>query len=57
MNNGTGMMSAQVYDDEKHRIIFSVEMELELPYDGAKDMILVDDASNREFLCKLVESM
>lgn len=29
----------------------------ELPYDGAKEMILVDDVDNREFLCKLVESM
>lgn len=26
-------------------------------YDGAKEMILVDDVDNREFLCKLVESM
>jgi TfoX/Sxy family transcriptional regulator of competence genes len=30
---------------------------MELPYDGAKEMILVDDIDNREFLCKLVESM
>ena len=30
---------------------------LELPYEGAKEMILVDDVDNREFLCKLVESM
>ena len=30
---------------------------VELPYDGAKEMILVDDVDNREFLCKLVESM
>lgn len=30
---------------------------MELPYDGAKEMILVDDVDNREFLCKLVESM
>ena len=31
--------------------------EMELPYEGAKEMILVDDVDNREFLCKLVESM
>ena len=31
--------------------------ELELPYDGAKEMLLVDDVDNREFLCKLVQSM
>lgn len=30
---------------------------MELPYDGAKEMILVDDVDNREVLCKLVESM
>ena len=29
----------------------------ELPYDGAKEMILVDDVDNREFLCELVEAM
>ena len=30
---------------------------MELPYDGAKEMILVDDVDNREFMCKLVEAM
>jgi TfoX/Sxy family transcriptional regulator of competence genes len=30
---------------------------MELPYDGAKEMILVDDVDNREFLCELVRSM
>ena len=30
---------------------------MEKPYPGAKEMILVDDVDNREFLCKLVESM
>lgn len=33
------------------------DAEMELPYDGAKKMVLVDDVDNREFLCKLVESM
>ena len=33
------------------------EAAMELPYDGAKAMILVDDVDNQEFLCKLVESM
>ena len=28
-----------------------------LPYDGAKEMILVDDVDNREFLCELVRNM
>ena len=29
----------------------------ELPYEGAKEMLLVEDIDNREFLKKLVESM
>ena len=33
------------------------DASMELPYDGAKEMILVDDVDNREFLCQLVESM
>lgn len=30
---------------------------LELPYDGAKEMLLVDNEDNREFLCELVQRM
>ena len=33
------------------------DVELELPYDGAKEMLLVDDIDNRKFLCELVQSM
>ena len=33
------------------------DAEMELPYDGAKEMILVDDVDNRQFLCKLVKCM
>lgn len=29
----------------------------ELPYEGAKEMLLVDDIDNKEFLCKLFLSM
>ena len=29
----------------------------EIPYEGAKEMILVDDIDNREFLCSLLEAM
>ena len=29
----------------------------ELPYDGAKEMLLVDDVDNREFLKNLLEAM
>ena len=30
---------------------------LELPYEGAKPMLLVEDIDNRQFLCGLVEAM
>ena len=33
------------------------DAERELPYEGAKEMIMVDDVDNREFLCELVRSM
>ena len=31
--------------------------EMELPYDGAKEMLLVDDVDNKEFLRELLEAM
>ena len=31
--------------------------DMELPYEGAKEMILVDDVDDREFLEKLLEAM
>ena len=33
------------------------EAELEQPYEGAKEMLLVDDVDDREFLCELLEAM
>jgi hypothetical protein len=30
---------------------------MELPYEGAKEMLLADDVENRKFLRKLLESM
>ena len=33
------------------------EAVLELPYDGAKEMFLVDDIENKEFPRKLLETM
>ena len=33
------------------------EAELELPYEGAKEMLLVDDVENREFLRELFDAM
>ncbi|MBQ7534657.1 MAG: TfoX/Sxy family protein [Stomatobaculum sp.] len=33
------------------------EAVLEVPYDGAKEMLMVDDVENRDFLRELLESM
>ena len=33
------------------------DAEMELPYEGAKEMVLVDDVDNRDFLCELIRSM
>ena len=33
------------------------EAALELPYDGAREMLLVDDVENKEFLRELLEAM
>ena len=33
------------------------EVDLELPYEGAKEMLLVDDVDNKEFLRELLEAM
>ena len=33
------------------------DASLELPYEGAKEMLSVDDIDNREFLTKLLEAM
>ena len=33
------------------------EAQLELPYEGAKEMLLVDDIENKEFLRDLLEAM
>ena len=58
-----GRVFGGIYDDRfLVKPVPSVEKlmpdaEMELPYEGAKEMILVDDVDNREYLCKLVESM
>ena len=33
------------------------DADMELPYEGAKEMILVDDVENKEFLRDLMEAM
>ena len=31
--------------------------QTELPYEGAKEMLLVDDVDDKEFLCELLRAM
>ena len=33
------------------------DAQRQLPYEGAKEMLAVDDVENREFLCNLLEAM
>ena len=33
------------------------DADRELPYEGAKEMLLIDDVENREFLRELLETM
>ena len=58
-----GRVFGGIYDDRLLVKPVSAAMNLmpdakrELPYDGAKEMILVDDVDNRKFLCELIEEM
>ena len=58
-----GRVFGGIYDDRLlvKPVSAAVQMmpdaEMELPYEGAKEMLLVDDVDNRELLCGLVESM
>ena len=33
------------------------DADMELPYEGAKEMLLIDDVDDREFLSDLLEAM
>ena len=33
------------------------DADMELPYEGAKEMLLVDNVENSDFLCKLLAAM
>ncbi len=52
-----------IYDDRflvkptKSAIVKMPDANLELPYEGAKEMLLVDDVENKEFLRELLEDM
>ena len=58
-----GKVIGGVYDDRflvkqtKSALAMMPDAELELPYEGAKEMILVDDVDNKEFLKVLIEAM
>lgn len=58
-----GKVVGGIYDDRflvkpvKAALAMMPDAESELPYDGAKEMLLVDDVENREFLCELLEAM
>ena len=52
-----------IYDDRflvkpvKSAMLMMPDVSMELPYDGAKEMILVDDLENKTFMKKLFEAM
>ena len=58
-----GKVVGGVYDDRflvkptKSALTMIPNADMEVPYEGAKEMILVDDVENREFLKELVEAM
>ena len=53
-----GKVVGGIYDDRflvkqtKSAIALMPDAEKELPYEGAKEMLLVDDVENRAFLCE-----
>ena len=58
-----GKVVGGIYDDRflvkpvKSAVKMMPEANLELPYEGAKEMILVDNVENKEFLHELLEAM
>ena len=58
-----GKIVGGIYDDRflvkptKSAAAMMLDAELELPYEGAKEMLLVDNVENREFLRDLLEAM
>ena len=58
-----GKVFGGIYDDRLLVKPVSMAVQLmpyatmELPYEGTKEMILVEDVDNREFLCNLVRNM
>mgnify|MGYP002743948423 FL=1 len=58
-----GKIVGGIYDDRflvkptKSAVAMMSNADMELPYDGAKEMLLVDDVDNKEFLKELLEAM
>lgn len=58
-----GKVVGGIYDDRflvkptKSALEMMPNAQKELPYEGAKEMLLVDDIDNRSFLKKLIETM
>ena len=58
-----GKIVGGIYDDRflvkptKSAVAMMPNADMELPYDGAKEMLLVDDVDNREFLRELLDAM
>ena len=58
-----GKIVGGIYDDRflvkpvKSAMDMMPDADMELPYEGAKEMILVDDVDDREFLKTLLEAM
>ncbi len=58
-----GKVVGGIYDDRflvkptKSALTMMPKAEKEIPYKGAKEMLLVDDIDNRRFLKELIEAM
>ena len=58
-----GKIVGGIYDDRflvkpvKSAVAMMPDADMEIPYDGAKEMLLVDDVENREFMKDLLEAM
>ena len=58
-----GKIVGGIYDDRflvkptKSAVAMMPNAEMELPYEGAKEMLLVDDVDNKRFLRELLDAM
>ena len=58
-----GKIVGGIYDDRflvkpvSAAVALMPEAQKELPYEGAKEMLLVDEVDNREFMCNLLRAM